>query len=42
MLDIQRRPDIDAGLDQFLDILEAFGMPATFGGIGVGEFVDDA
>ena len=39
MLDIQRGVDIDTGIEQFLDILVAFGMPGT-GNIGVGEFID--
>ena len=40
MLDVERRPDIDARVEQFLDILPAFRMPA-FGRVGVREFVDD-
>ena len=40
MLDIERGPDIDAGIEQFLDILVALGM-AAFRRIGMGEFVDD-
>ena len=40
MLDIERGPDVDAGRDQLLHILPALGM-AAFGGVGVGEFVDD-
>ena len=40
MLDIERRPDIDARVEQFFDILPALRMPA-FGRVGVGELVDD-
>ena len=40
MLDIERRPNVDAGVEQFLDILPAFGVTAIRR-IGVGEFVDD-
>ena len=40
MLDIERRPDVDAGVEQFLDVLPAFGMAAV-GRVGVREFVDD-
>ena len=40
MLDVDRRPDIDAGPQQFLHVLVALGM-AAIGRIGVGEFVDD-
>ena len=40
MLDIDRRPDVDAVAEQFLDILEAFRMAAVRR-IGMGEFVDD-
>jgi hypothetical protein len=40
MLDVERRPDIDAGIEQFGDILVALWM-AAIGRIGVGEFIDD-
>ena len=40
MLDIERRPHIDAGIEQFLDILEAFGMPAVRR-IRMRQFIDD-
>ena len=40
MLDVERGPDVDAGGDQFLDVLPALGM-AAFGRVGVGELVDD-
>jgi len=39
MLDVERGPDIDAGGQQFVDILPALGMAAA-GHIGVGIFVD--
>ena len=39
MLDIERRPDVDAGGQQFVDILPALGMAAA-GHVGVGKFVD--
>ena len=39
MLDIQRGIDIDTGIEQFLNILVAFGMPGT-GNIGMSEFID--
>ncbi len=38
MLDIERRPHVDAGVEQFLDILPALGM-AALRRIGVGELV---
>ena len=40
MLDIERRPHIDARGEQLLDVLPALGMAAV-GSVGVGEFVDD-
>ena len=40
MLDIERRPDVDAGVEQLFDILPAFGVPAI-GRVGVREFVDE-
>ena len=40
VLDVERRPDVDAGVEQLLDVLPALGM-AAFGGVGVGELVDD-
>ena len=40
MLDIERRPDVDAGVEQLLDILPAFGMAAVWR-VGVREFVDE-
>ncbi len=39
VLDIQRGIDIDTGIEQFLDILVAFGVTGT-GNIGMGEFID--
>ncbi len=38
MLDIERRPHVEAGVEQFLDILPALGMAAVRR-IGVGQFV---
>ena len=40
MLDVERGPDIDAGVEQFLHVLPAFGMPAI-GSVAVSELVDD-
>ena len=40
MLDVERGPDIDAGVEQLLDVLPALGMPAV-GSVGVSELVDD-
>ncbi len=40
MLDVERGPDIDAGVQELGDILVALGM-ACAGGVGMGEFVDD-
>ena len=40
MLHVERGPDVDARVEQFLDVLPTFGMPAV-GRVGVGEFVDD-
>ena len=39
MLDVQRRPDVDAGGEQFVDVLPALGMAAA-GHVGMGVFVD--
>ena len=39
VLDVERGPDIDAGGEQFLDILLALGMAAARD-VGVGKFVD--
>eukprot|EP01033_Poteriospumella_lacustris_P021934 gene21933-16388_t len=39
MLDIQRRPDVDACLKNFQDILPPFRMPRS-GRIGVSVFID--
>ena len=39
MLDIDGGVDIDTGIEQFLDILIAFGVAAA-GRVGVGEFID--
>ena len=39
MLDVQRRPNVDAGLKQFIDVLPTFGMAAA-GDIGVRVFID--
>ena len=39
MLDVQRRPDVDAGRQQLFHILPALGMTRTRG-VGVGVFVD--
>ena len=38
MLDIERRPHVQPGVEQFLDILPALGV-AAFRRIGMGEFV---
>ncbi len=38
MLDVEHRPDVDAGRQQFGNILPTFGMAAA-GHIGVGEFI---
>ena len=40
VLDIERRPDVDAGVEKFLHILPAPGVPRT-GEVRVGEFVDE-
>ena len=40
MLDVERRPYVDAGVEQLLNVLPALGM-AAFGRVGVSEFVDD-
>ena len=40
MLDVERGPDVDAGLEQFLDILPPLRVTAVRR-VGVGEFVDD-
>ena len=40
MLDIERRPDVDADVEQLFDILPAFGMTAVRR-VGVREFVDE-
>ena len=40
MLDVERRPDTDARVKEFLDVLPALGMAAVRC-VGVGEFVDD-
>ena len=39
VLDVERRPDVDAGGEQLLDILPALRMPRAFG-VGVGQLVD--
>ncbi len=39
VLDIERGNDVDAGLENFLDILIALRIAAA-GGVGVGQFVD--
>ena len=39
MLDVERGPDIDAGRQQFVDVLPALGMAAA-GHVGVGIFID--
>ncbi len=39
MLDIDGRPDVDACIAQFLDVLPPLGVAAAFG-VGVREFVD--
>ena len=44
MLDIQGRPDIDTGVEQFLDILPALRVARArlaFRDIGVGKLIDD-
>ena len=40
MLDVERRPDTDARVEQLLDVLPALRMPAVRS-VGVGELVDD-
>src|SRR5208337_5412471 len=40
VLDVERRPHVDAGGEQLLDVLPALGM-AAFGSVGVSELVDD-
>ena len=39
MLNVQGRPDIDPGIEQFVDVLPAFRVPAA-GNIGVSVFVN--
>ncbi len=39
MLDVQRRPDVDAGVAQFLHVLPALRMART-GRIGMGVLID--
>ena len=39
MLDVERGPHVDAGGEQFVDVLPALGMAAA-GHVGVGVFVD--
>ena len=40
VLDVERGPDVDARVEQLLDVLPALGM-AALRRVGVGEFVDD-
>ena len=40
MLDVERRPDVDARVEQLLDVLPALRMAAVRS-VGVGELVDD-
>ena len=40
MLDVERRPDADARIEQLLDVLPALRMPAVWS-VGVSELVDD-
>ena len=40
MLDVERRPNIHARIEQFFNVLPALGMAAV-GRVGVSEFVDD-
>ena len=40
MLDVDRGPDVDAGAQQFLDVLVALGVAAVRG-VRMGQFVDD-
>ena len=40
VLDVERAPDVDAGGEQFGDVLPALGVAAA-GGVGVREFVDE-
>ena len=40
MLDVHRRVDVDAGVQELLDVLPALGVART-GRVGVGELVDD-
>ena len=39
VLDVERRVDVDAGVEQLLDVLVALGVAAA-GRVGVGELVD--
>src|SRR5205085_597323 len=40
MLDVDRRVDIDAAVQQLFDVEIALGMPASFG-VGVSELIDE-
>ena len=40
MLDVERGPNVDAGVQQFLDILPPLRVAAVRR-VGVGEFVDE-
>ena len=40
VLDVERRPDVDARVEQFLDVLPALGVPQALG-VGVGQLVDE-
>ena len=40
VLDVERGPDVDAGVEQVSDVFPALGVAAA-GGIGVGELVDE-
>ena len=40
VLDVERGPDVDAGVEQLGDVHVALGVAAA-GGVGVGEFVDE-
>ncbi len=40
VLDVERGPDVDVGVEQFLNVLPALGVAAV-GRVGVGELVDD-
>ena len=40
VLDVERRPDVDAGVEQLVDVLPALGVPRALG-VRVGQLVDE-